>query len=208
MRAIDIAGARFGRLTAIKRDPNQVGRHTKWLCKCDCGTTVSVNLDALRRGASTSCGCFRSEQIAARSLTHGHKIGRVTSRTLKSYEHAKGRCFNPKNEKYPIYGGRGITMCARWAESFANFLEDMGECPDGLTIDRIDVNGNYEPGNCRWASKLVQAGNRTTNIYVEHNGEKIILKEFARLMGVDYSSLHARVKYKGQTPHEAANALK
>ncbi len=99
-------------------------------------------------------------------------------------------------------------MCRRWLDSFAAFLEDMGECPAGLTLDRIDVNGDYEPRNCRWATAAVQVRNKTTNVFVRHEGETLILKDFAKRMGVHYGSLHARIRYKGQTPHEAAAALR
>lgn len=140
-------------------------------------------------------------------MTHGHRINRSVTRTLKSYQHAKSRCFNPNDEKFHAYGGRGVTMCQRWANSFEEFLADMGECPDGLTLDRIDVNGNYEPRNCRWATYSVQVRNKTNNVFVEHEGETLILKDFAARMGVNYKALHARVKYRGQSPKEAAVAL-
>lgn len=207
MRAIDITDQRFGRLVAVARDRAATGRHTKWLCLCDCGSETSVFLDALRRGASTSCGCLRSEGIQKRSLTHGHQVGRTITRTLKSYRHAKARCQNPNNHKFPVYGGRGIKMCDRWSESFEAFLTDMGECPRGLTLDRIDVNGDYEPGNCRWASQHVQTRNKTTNVFVVHEGETLILKDFAKKVGVKYGSLHSRMKYQRQSAHEAAAAL-
>ena len=208
MRAIDVTNQRFGRLTAMARDRSSSGRHTKWLCRCDCGAETSVFLDALRRGASTSCGCLRSEQTQIRSLTHGHQVNRRASRTLKSYRHAKSRCLNPSDQKYPLYGGRGIRMCNRWLNSFENFLSDMGECPPGLTLDRIDVNGDYEPGNCRWASNHTQSRNKTTNVFVHHDGADMILKDFATEMGVNYKSLHSRIKYSGQSAHEAAEELR
>ncbi len=94
------------------------------------------------------------------SLTHGHAVGYKTTRTWRSWQAMKQRCSNPKLREWPHYGGRGITVCNRWLHSFANFLEDMGPAPDDLTLDRIDVNGNYEPGNCRWATWLVQKQNR------------------------------------------------
>jgi len=99
-------------------------------------------------------------------------------------------------------------MCQEWAEDFTQFLKDMGECPPGMSIDRVDVNGHYEPRNCRWATTRQQARTRTDNVLVEHAGRKMVLKDFADLMGVGYKALHARVKYRGQSPHEAAEALK
>lgn len=98
-------------------------------------------------------------------------------------------------------------MCEEWMSSFETFLKDMGECPPDKTLDRIDVNGHYEPRNCRWATMAEQARTRTDNILVEHNGQKMILKDFAALMKVNYKSLHRRVKYLGESPHEAARKL-
>lgn len=116
--------------------------------------------------------------------------------------------MDPKDAKFPNYGGRGITMCADWVADFANFLRDMGECPPELTLDRIDVHKGYEPGNCRWATASQQARTRTDNVLVEYNGSTMVLKDFAAYMGVNYKSLHQRVKYKGQSALEAAVQLK
>lgn len=205
--ALDISGQRYGRLVALSRVQSTT-RKTKWLFACDCGNEVVRELEPVRRGDTRSCGCLRQQVTRDRSITHGHKVGRVETRTMKSYSHAKARCLNPNDEKYPVYGGRGIIMCKRWVDSFADFLADMGECPPGLTLDRIDVNGNYEPRNCRWATAAVQARNRTNNVFVLHEGETMILKDYAARMGVAYKALHARVKYRGQTPSEAAASLK
>lgn len=205
MRALDIAGQRYGRLVAIRREP--AGRHTKWLFRCDCGNEALMHLDAVRAGRSTSCGCLRTEQIRERSLTHGHRVDRKTSRTLKAYQHAKSRCENHNDPKFLNYGGRGITMCREWREDFQTFLRDMGECPPRMTLDRVNVDGHYEPRNCRWTSHRQQARTRTNNVLVEFEGRQVILKDFAALMGVNYKALHARVKYRGQTPAEAAAAL-
>lgn len=98
-------------------------------------------------------------------------------------------------------------MCPEWVNDFTRFLEDMGECPPGMSLDRVDVNGHYEPRNCRWATARQQARTRTDNVLVEHEGRVMVLKDFAAAMSVNYKALHARVKYKGQTPHEAAAAL-
>lgn len=206
MRALDITGQRYGRLVAISREPS--GRHTKWRFRCDCGNETSIYLDAVRAGRSTSCGCFRTDLIRERSLTHGHKVGRKTSRTLKAYQHAKSRCENPNDPKFDNYGGRGIIMCQEWRESFETFLRDMGECPPRMTLDRVNVDGHYEPRNCRWTSHRQQARTRTNNVLVEYEGRHVILKDFAALVGVNYKALHARVKYRGQSPVDAATQLK
>lgn len=203
---LDISGTRYGRLVAISRAPND-GRRTQWLFRCDCGAEVIRKLEPVRGGITRSCGCLLAETTRKRSLVHGHSIGYRRSRTLRSWYAAKERCFNPNTERYPHYGGRGITMCQEWADSFPAFLRDMGECPSDKTLDRIDVDGHYEPRNCRWATSRQQARTRSDNVLVTHHGMVMVLKDFASLMGVNYKRLHARVKYKGQTPHEAAAFL-
>lgn len=205
VKALNVSGERYGRLTAVRRE---AGTKTPWLFRCDCGTDIAIPLDRVRQGNTSSCGCLRKDVTRARSLTHGHRVGRKTTRTRKAYEHAKARCFNPNDEKFPHYGGRGITMCLEWVEDFGRFLEDMGECPPGMSIDRVDVHGHYEPRNCRWATTRQQARTRTDNVLVEHEGQTMVLKDFARQMDVGYKALHARVKYRGQTPHEAAASLR
>lgn len=157
MKRLDLSNIRFGRLTAVRRIEN--GSHiSTWLCVCDCGNQTEVKLGNLRNGHSTSCGCIRKE--FEHNLRHGHdRTGRRTP-TLRSYIGAKTRCFNKNSPKYPDYGGRGITMCKEWQDSFPAFLRDMGECPPGHSIDRIDNNGDYEPGNCRWATPKQQGMNK------------------------------------------------
>jgi hypothetical protein len=147
-------GTRWANLTVIERGPNG-GRMPRVYCLCDCGTKTLVYVCSLRTGNTKSCGCLRGE-------SHGLS-GRRLKGEIREYRiwcHAKGRCQNPKDPKYPAYGGRGIRMCDAWENSFTAFLADMGRSPPGLTLDRIDVNGNYEPGNCRWATWEVQRKNR------------------------------------------------
>lgn len=204
--ALDVSGERYGRLVAIKRADHPFKR-TPWLMACDCGNEVIVALDSVRCGYTKSCGCLRVEATRKRSITHGHALNRKESRTLKSYNHAKGRCCNPSDPKYPQYGGRGIKMCQEWLDSFDVFLRDMGERPPALTLDRVDVNGHYEPSNCRWATAHQQARTRTDNVLVDYDGKKVVLKDFAALMGVNYKSLHRRVKYLGENAIDAARYL-
>lgn len=210
-RAIDVTGHRYGRLTAQHRVPSE-GRRTIWRFHCDCGTVMDVDVSRVRSGIAQSCGCYRAEMTASRSLKHGHSVGAAKgvkqSRTLKSYQHAKQRCTNPRNPKFPYYGGRGISMCETWTADFRNFLADMGECPPNKTLDRINPHGNYEPGNCRWATSSEQARTRTDNVIVYHEGCAMILKDFARLMGVEYKTLHARVRYRGMTPANAVLGMR
>lgn len=155
---IDITGLRFGRLLAVKRVA-PVDRFAVWLLRCDCGVEVVKRGSDLRAGYVQSCGCFRRDNTRELNLSHSHKEGRRPSRSYGTWQAMKARCENPRHKGYRLYGERGITICNRWRDSFAAFLEDMGERPEGRTLDRINPNGNYEPGNCRWATPKEQAAN-------------------------------------------------
>jgi hypothetical protein len=204
--ALNIAGERYGRLVAIERVASR-GRRTFWLFRCDCGSMAERNVEPVRAGTSRSCGCLKPEVTAARSITHGHMRGRRESREHKSWSHAKSRCFNPNDPKFQNYGGRGITMCPEWRDDFAAFFAYMGPVPIGLTLDRIDVHGNYEPGNCRWATSSEQARTRTDNVLVEHEGRILILKDYAAAIGVPYKLLHQGMRRGGLTAQASAARL-
>ena len=149
MKTIDLGGKRFGRLVAQRREYGT--KRVSWRCLCDCGRECVVNGDVLRASRQISCGCWRIEQ----RFRHG---GSYTAE-YRVWWAMKQRCENPRGQRYPDWGGRGISVCKRW-QDFANFFADMGKRPGGLTLDRIDNDGNYEPGNCRWTTPAEQMRNR------------------------------------------------
>ena len=184
-RLADETGKRFGKLVVIGYagrqlpKPSSKQERTFWWCRCDCGNVSKVVGNKLRRGSVVSCGCYKNAMIGKASATH-KRTGQPTHR---SWVRMMSRCRNPRNNKFASYRGRGITVCKRW-HSFAAFLEDMGERPSTKhSIDRIDPNGNYEPGNCRWATSREQNRNRRDNRLFTLHGETLCLAEWAERIG-------------------------
>lgn len=158
---IDLTGVKFGRLSVLGLTERGKNKAIRWLCLCDCGKEKTVDTGRLKSGQTKSCGCYQKEMASKANKTHGHKVGGVVSPEYTTWQNMKCRCYDTKDKYYELYGGRGITVCDRWLESFENFYEDMGDKPSNQhSIDRIEVDGNYEPANCKWATKSIQAINQ------------------------------------------------
>ena len=189
-----LTGRGFGRLTVIGFDHKVRRRY--WSCKCVCGTVRPVREDHLLRGETQSCGCLITEALKNRA-THGHTTERRTSPEYGSWRDMIQRCTNPRRKDYPRYGGRGIRVCKRWLNSFTAFYADMGPRPEGRTLDRREVNGNYEPGNCRWATAHEQAQNKRPHPVKAKAQEirsiyalgKVTQYELADMYGVNQSTI-------------------
>ena len=188
-KLLDLSGQRFGRLVAL--DYERAGKRTYWRCMCDSGTEHRVETNNLRRGKSRSCGCLGAELASERNSTH-HRSG---TQLYRAWASMKRRCNVPACNSYPDYGGRGITVCERWETSFESFMADMGEPPTAEhSIDRIDVNGNYEPGNCRWATNKQQSRNKRNNRLFSHEGRTATLIEWAETSGVPLITIRKRLQ--------------
>ena len=172
-------GERFGMLTVVE-EVTADGR-SRLSCRCDCGATTTVDRGNARAGRTTSCGC------RVRKLR-----GKWNTPAYRSWKAMRERCCVPTSKDYPLYGARGVRVHERWADDFLAFLADMGERPEGTTLDRINVDGNYEPGNCRWATPIQQSANRKNTLFLTARGETAPLAEWARRLGVEPSVLRNR----------------
>lgn len=190
MPCIDLTGKHFGLLTVIRRASLPEAPRPKWLCECQCGNTSVAHGQSLRGGTTRSCGCLRKST----ATTHGR------SRTAehKAWLAIKGRCTNPRNKSWPYYGGRGITMCQKWQESFEAFSNDVGEKPGPRhELDRIDTFGNYEPGNVRWITHKENCNNRRYHRLLTYQGETLNMSQWAARVGLKFETLYARVIIRG-----------
>lgn len=186
VKRVDLSNKRFGKLTAMRF--SRIGERgtTFWLCRCDCGKEIEVTYNNLKSGNTRSCGCWHE--------THGE----TGTRLYKCWQDMKSRCECFKDVSYRYYGAKGIIVCEEWRNSYLTFKDWAlnNGYTDAFTIDRIDVNGNYEPNNCRWVDRNTQSNNKNNNVYIEYNGEKMTLRQFARKYtepkGISYKALWYR----------------
>ncbi len=201
MKLIDRVGQQYGRLLVLSRAPNASEKDTnaRWVCQCECGRKSVAYGQDLKRGKVVSCGCWNTQK----RITHGMARTNVNA----VWRSMRDRCNNQKNAAYVNYGGRGIRVCERW-DSFENFLADMGSRPNGYSIDRIDNNGNYEPGNCRWATTKQQMNNQRRNRVIELNGERKTIAQWAEQLGVGWTCIRDRLDRYGWTIERALTTPK
>ena len=194
-RHIDLTGNRYGALVAVSPShAKSPSRYRLWDCLCDCGEVVLVDSHTLTRGQKKACGIGGhnwNRILADRPRTPA----KSNSSEYSSWQKMKTRCLNPRSQKYPDYGGRGITIHQPWVDSFDSFLADMGLKPTPRhTVERTDNDGNYEPGNCRWATGPEQRRNQRRSFYVEWEGRRLLLVDIASEMGLSYSAIAGRLK--------------
>lgn len=197
----DLTGQHFGRLTVIGISKKVLrGKRFRyyWNCLCDCGNKVEARTDCLTRGLVKSCGCLKKEQDLI-NLTKHHRHKLSHTKLWDTYYKMKSRCYNKNDSHYSYYGGRGISICDEWLNSFDAFAQWSVEngVSDNLQIDRIDNNGNYEPSNCRWVTLKENCRNRSTNVMIPYNNGYVTLVEYAEILGIPYKTAYSKYRKLG-----------
>ena len=188
---IDLTGRRFGRLVVTHRCPERRGVAIVWACKCDCGSAVDVIGASLRNGNTRSCGCLLRDWCSESKSTHGLS----QSAEYRIWGLMKDRCLNEKARQYADYGGRGITICDAWIDDFEAFMRDMGPRPSVRhSVERMNNDGGYGPDNCRWALPLDQGNNKRNNVFLEIDGERLTVSQWARRVGLRPNVIQKRLK--------------
>lgn len=187
MRLEDLTGRRFGRLVVLERAEGPCKKHTYWKCLCDCGNITITAAQKLKSGSTKSCGCYGRDTAT--------KHGMWKHPLYKTWKNIKSRCNNQNMTAYCCYGGRGIKVCEEWQNDFMAFYSwaIANGYLEGLTIDRIDVNGNYEPSNCRWVTMREQSNNTRRNHLIEYKGETHTISEWARITKINVHTLSNRI---------------
>jgi hypothetical protein len=195
---IERTGDRYSRLLVLGlHNERTKSGDARWICKCDCGETTIVSGSALGIGSTKSCGCLRSETTA----NHRRKHGMCRTKEYEVWCSAKARIKNKNRKEWPNYGGRGIKMCEKWLQSFEAFIDDMGPMPGpDYSIDRIDNNGDYEPGNCRWANIEQQANNKRNNVMIDG----LSMPEYCRKNNLSYNIFRYHYRIKKRSVEESA----
>ncbi len=205
MKFIDLTGKKINNFTVLSRAPNDKSGGTRWNCLCECGKEFSNWAANISKNKVKSCGCWRKKMAGTYSITHGMSH----TKEHKAWLHLRERCNNPKDPMYPNYGGRGIKVCKRWQNSFINFFNDVGLAPSKKhSIDRIDNNQDYKPGNCKWSTSFEQARNRRNNRLFSFNGETKCLPEWAEIYGLKSRFLYKRVVTNGWSIEKALTTPK
>lgn len=207
-------GKKFGRLTvATLYDKRTKWRQKQYICKCDCGSKSVVIGGDIRRGRTKSCGCLKIEKLTK----HGHNTrSKGESPTYISWKAMKSRCINKNNNMYKYYGEKGVKVHPKWIgeDGFANFRKDMGDCPETpegeprLTLSRHKDNGNYEPGNCKWATLEEQLMQKKDMVWIKHNGKDYTMREFCELENVDRQAFRYRFRALGMTVEESLDDVR
>lgn len=187
-----LIGKKFNSLTILAIDSHNDSGHYSLLCKCDCGNTKCIRSDRVVNGVTKTCGC---RNVGYNNYSE-KRLSRKYSKLYSCWNTMRHRCYNPKNHKYKSYGGRGITVCQEWKNSFEPFLKwaMANGYSNGVTIDRINVNGNYEPTNCRWVTSLEQARNKTTNKFIFYKGETKCLSQWCEELNLPSATIWARLR--------------
>lgn len=203
-RTKDITGQRFGRLVAEQELEERIRGAIAYECICDCGNRVKATASSLISGNTKSCGCLHREQLLNRITKHGH----CGEKLYSVWQGIKRRCKNPNTKDYAIYGGRGIHICPEWDTSYSAFREwaFQNGYREGLSIDRIDTNGNYEPSNCRWATILEQSHNKRNNFNLTYEGKTMTESEWAREKGISLQTLYSRLTKCGYSVEDALSS--
>lgn len=194
----DLTGMKFGRLTVLKIDEGRSGRKTFWICQCDCGNIKSVRSDSLQSGGIKSCGCLKRKTDAENmAKAHKHKLSKTPLYNV--WQNMKSRCYNENDTRFADWGGRGICVCDEWRHDFMAFYDwaVTHGYSEGLTIDRIDNDGNYCPENCRWATQEQQSRNRRSNINITIGNSTRTLLEWCEIFDLNYPAVNARYRRNG-----------
>ncbi len=190
----EFPGSVFGRLTVLREQGRNAKQNRLWLCRCECGTEITATTARLRNGNTKSCGCLSRDHAAAKARERNYRHGMARTVEYQTWKGMIQRCTNPAAPDFACYGGRGITVCRRWLEGFENFYADMGPRPDGFSLDRIEVDGDYAPENCRWASNLRQQNNRRSNHFLTVAGKTQSIADWAREYGLSDATISGRIK--------------